>query len=199
MFTENEVLEIIKQKIRSDEKLGHQTGGSGHAGFVDYTVDGFQTLQNSPELLEIAYSYRVSVETEFTYYPDNPPAEYCYQKVIVVNREKEIVFEALKPENVNDNNRDAVSDEWEQAKLQIEMYLEKLLLKIEWRYGDCRAPFVYPPAFEAVWLEDGTREYRCIVKSDFNDGEPPVFKSAKPSDLPAMIINDFSRRFSFIE
>ncbi|MEW6181862.1 MAG: hypothetical protein AB1500_01620 [Bacillota bacterium] len=194
MFAESEVLEIINRKIRSDEGPGHQTGGSGHAGFVEYKIDGFQTRQISRELLEIAYRYRVSVETEFTYYPDNPPAEYFYQKVIVVNREKEIVSETPKMNTGDKNN-----DEWEQAKLQIEMYLKKLLLKIEWRYGDCRSPFVYPPAFEAVRLEDGTREYRCIVKSDFNGNECLVFQSAKPSDLPGMIIDDFSRRFSFIE
>jgi len=32
MFTEKEILDIIHQKIRTDEKLGDQTGGSGHKG-----------------------------------------------------------------------------------------------------------------------------------------------------------------------
>jgi len=93
MFTKQEVLKIIEQKICSDHKLGEQTGGSGHEGSVDYKINDFKTEQISPEQLEITYSYTISIVTEFTYYPDNPPMEFPYHKKIIVNRNKEIVSE----------------------------------------------------------------------------------------------------------
>jgi hypothetical protein len=94
MFTEGQILEIIKQKIAADEKLGEQSGGSGHLGFVSYDIKDYKTKQISPEQLEISYQYCIYVETEFTSYPDNPPLEYHLEKVIVVNRDKEILSES---------------------------------------------------------------------------------------------------------
>jgi hypothetical protein len=93
MFTEEQVLEIIKEKIAADEKLGEQSGGSGHLGYVSYKIKDYKTKQVSSKELEIAYQYCVYVETEFTYYPDNPPLEYHLEKVIVVNRDKKILSE----------------------------------------------------------------------------------------------------------
>ncbi len=91
MITDLEVFEIIKQKITADEMPGEQAGGSGHLGFVNYRINHFNTRQISPQQWEIAYSYTVYVESEFTYYPDNPPNEYTHEKKIIVNRDKEIV------------------------------------------------------------------------------------------------------------
>ncbi|MBN2412457.1 hypothetical protein JXQ31_12270 [candidate division KSB1 bacterium] len=91
MYTDKEILEIIDQKITADEKLGEQAGGSGHLGFVSYQINYFKTRQISPQRLEIAYSYTVYVESEFTYYPDNPPKPYTHDKKIMVNRDKVIV------------------------------------------------------------------------------------------------------------
>jgi len=91
LFTKQEILKIIEQKISSDHKLGEQTGGSGHKGSVEYQINDFETVQISPNQLEITYSYNISIVTEFTYYPDNPPMEFPYHKKIVVDRNKEIV------------------------------------------------------------------------------------------------------------
>ena len=91
MFKKQEILELIKQKINTDHNLGDKTGGSGHKGFVDYRIDDFETRELSSNCIEITFSYRIFVETEFTYYPDNPPMEYPYVKKIVVDREKQIL------------------------------------------------------------------------------------------------------------
>ena len=40
---------------------------------------------------EIPYSYTVFVETEFTYYPDNPPHEYTREGVARVDDEGRIL------------------------------------------------------------------------------------------------------------
>ena len=93
MLTEKEILEFINQKITADEKLGDQVGGSGHMGFVSYKINHFKTRKISPQQFEITYSYTLYVETEFTYYPDNPPMEYPHERKIVVNRDREIVGE----------------------------------------------------------------------------------------------------------
>ena len=91
MFTDKEIDEIINQKISDDEKLGDQAGGSGHMGFVSYKINHFKTRQISPQQLEITYSYTLYVETEFTYYPDNPPMEYPHEKTMIVNSDKQII------------------------------------------------------------------------------------------------------------
>lgn len=93
MFTEKEILEIIKQKIEIDENLSQQSGGSGHLGFVSYKIMDYQKRLIQPDQLEISYHYCIVVETEFTYYPDNPPMEYHFKNVIMVNKDKEILSE----------------------------------------------------------------------------------------------------------
>ena len=94
MFSKEEVLEIINKHIEADEKLGDQAGGSGHMGFVSCNLDKYKTKQISEDVLEITYQYTIFIETEFTYYPDNPPMEYPNKKVIRVNLDKKIIPEA---------------------------------------------------------------------------------------------------------
>ena len=91
MFSDAEILEIIDKRIGADEKLGDQAGGSGHMGFVSYNLDEYKTKMISKDILEITYTYTIFVETEFTYYPDNPPMEYPNTKVIKVSSDKKII------------------------------------------------------------------------------------------------------------
>ncbi len=91
MLTKDEILKIINKEIEADEKLGDQVGGSGHMGYVSCKLDDYKTKQISEDLLEITYRYTIFIETEFTYYPDNPPMEYHQKKVIRVNRQKLII------------------------------------------------------------------------------------------------------------
>lgn len=91
MFTEEELQEIVKKKIETDEKLGTQAGGSGHLAYKYFALNKLTAKQLTEDKLEIRYSYTVYVETEFTYYPDNPPMEYPNSGVMVVDKNKNIL------------------------------------------------------------------------------------------------------------
>ena len=79
MISENQIKDIVKQRIESDEKLGDQAGGSGHLGNVSYRVDSIESREIEGGKLEIIYKYTLITETEFTYYPDNPPYESAHE------------------------------------------------------------------------------------------------------------------------
>ena len=93
MITDSEILDIIKNKIELDENLGDQKGGSGHLGFVNYGVKDYSHELINPSKIKIIYTYTIFVETEFTYYPDNPPQEYLKKKMIFIDNNKEIISE----------------------------------------------------------------------------------------------------------
>ncbi|MHA1717069.1 MAG: hypothetical protein ACTSXP_15600 [Promethearchaeota archaeon] len=100
MFSENDLKEIVEAKIRVDEVLGEQVGGSGHSGYISFNIEKI----NEPKQVkggdradwEITYQYRIIIETEFTYYPDNPPYEYLYEKSIIVNDDGKVIEESKK-------------------------------------------------------------------------------------------------------
>ena len=93
MFSESEILEIINHKIELDEGTGYKKGGSSHLSYKTFQVKSFKTDCISSGETEITYMYTVYVDTEFTSYPDNPPAEYRHKKKITVNGKGEIVRE----------------------------------------------------------------------------------------------------------
>ncbi|MHA1371577.1 MAG: hypothetical protein ACTSRA_17890 [Promethearchaeota archaeon] len=39
MFSENDLKEIVEAKIRVDEVLGEQVGGSGHSGYISFNIE----------------------------------------------------------------------------------------------------------------------------------------------------------------
>ncbi len=86
MLKKEAIKAIIRKQIEKDERLGDQVGGSGHSSFVSYTIKDYETKPLENNALKIKYSYEVTVETEFTYYPDNPPQVYKHEKTIVVDR-----------------------------------------------------------------------------------------------------------------
>jgi hypothetical protein len=89
MFTGERLREIVVAHIERNERLGYQAGGSGHLGYVSFEVDkiGEPTRIGSGEgeVWEVAYSYTLFVETEFTYYPDNPPHEYRKSATVLID------------------------------------------------------------------------------------------------------------------
>ncbi|MFX1517164.1 MAG: hypothetical protein ACFFC6_12750 [Promethearchaeota archaeon] len=89
MFSEQEIREIVNNKICQDEDLGEQVGGSGHLGYKSYRIDQVNKPEkiesDNEELWRIIYEYTVYVETEFTFYPDNPPHEYKYRKSLFLD------------------------------------------------------------------------------------------------------------------
>ena len=189
MFTEKEIESIIKEYIEKTEKLGNQTGGSGHLGFSSYDLIEFGSQQLGKELLEIKFIYKIFVETEFTYYPDNPPQETEYEKEIIVNDKKEVVSEKLLASRAA-WLEDALDDiNWLAEQSKILEFVEKLLSKIEWHYGDNRAPFKYPPIFKK---EDEI--YKCIVEFEDNNGAL-IYEDRDSATLAVKVIDDLSDRF----
>ncbi len=82
--------QLVNQQINKTEKLGTRSGGSGHLGHTSYRIDEIKTRDLGGGRSEISYTYTLMVETEFTYYPDNPPYESTYSGVIVVDKEGNI-------------------------------------------------------------------------------------------------------------
>ena len=55
---------------------------------------------------------------------------------------------------------------WEQAQKDILYAVEEVLARIEWVYGDNRAPYCYPPQFIREEADDGTVKYTCVIELD---------------------------------
>ncbi len=82
--------QLVNQQINKTETLGSRSGGSGHMGHTSYRIDEIKTKKLEGDKTEISFTYTLIVETEFTYYPDNPPYESSYSGVIVVDKQGNI-------------------------------------------------------------------------------------------------------------
>ena len=96
MFSKEQLNNIVKKKIETDEVLGDQVGGSGHMGNVSYEIDKIEDPVKIEDGWKITYEYTTSVITEFTIWPDNPPYESRHSKSITVNDSGEIIKESDK-------------------------------------------------------------------------------------------------------
>ncbi|MHA1684423.1 MAG: hypothetical protein ACTSUE_26030 [Promethearchaeota archaeon] len=100
MIEKGTLNQIACNFIEKMEALGGSAGGSGHAGYKSYMLDGVTMLEEryvgeiTVFLIEI--SYTIFVETEFTYYPDNPPHEYKYKKHILIDESGAFIREVIK-------------------------------------------------------------------------------------------------------
>ncbi len=97
---------------------------------------------------------------------------------------------------MNDNNLNNIcSDDWEGVQDSINTYLANILFKIEWHYGDCRAPFFYPPEYNLIRRADNTTEYTCTIKLDLGENESLQYTSSEPADLVKAIKNDIDKKY----
>ncbi len=100
MFPKAKVEKIVTGVINRDEKLGRGVGGSGHSGYTSFVINTLgkplKRRYNEINAWEITYTYTIIVETEFTYYPDNPPREYKYQKSIILDQNGRVLQEYPK-------------------------------------------------------------------------------------------------------
>ena len=197
MFTKEEIAEIIKKKITEDEKPGEQTGGSGHLGYKSFEIKNIETKEIENNKVKIIYDYIVTVETEFTYYPDNPPYQYPHKKKIIINSEGKIIHEKEIDNSVENNSIN--EKEWLEIQDKINSYLTDVLFKIEWHYGEGRAPFVFLPDYTELPVHDFRTEYRCIIKLEYSEEEQLIFKSHIPSEVYEQIKKDFEIRFLSFE
>ncbi len=80
---------------------------------------------------------------------------------------------------------------WDAAQEELRDFLTYLLVRVEYRYGDNRAPFRFPPEFEQ---SDGT--YRCIIVEDVSDHrEKSVYTAATPAALVEIVKTMVVERF----
>ena len=84
---QEQIEHLVNQQINKNEKLGSRSGGSGHMGHTSYRIDEINTRKLEDDKTEISYTYTLMVETEFTYYPDNPPYEFKNSGIIIVDKE----------------------------------------------------------------------------------------------------------------
>ena len=91
MSQKHKIENIILRYIKSNHTLGDQSGGSGHMGHVSCTLDEFDFKELGDGNIEVQFKYTLLTETEFTYYPDNPPQEDKYEKSLLLNRELQII------------------------------------------------------------------------------------------------------------
>jgi len=87
MLTEKKIREIVESQIRQDNELGERAGGSGHLSYVSYRVDEIIPRDLPDGQIEVAYTYTLITETEFTCYPDNPPYETTCSSIIRIDPE----------------------------------------------------------------------------------------------------------------
>ena len=84
MNANTNILAKIEEYIRSKHKLGEQSGGSGHKGFVSFRIDEYDQQKLQDGKIEVTFKYTIFTETEFTYYPDNPPYEDHFEGQIMI-------------------------------------------------------------------------------------------------------------------
>ena len=84
------------------ENIGEKAGGSGHLSSTDYTIDEIAEPEKLAEYYNIKYQYTISITTEFTIYPDNPPHEYSREVVILINDKGELIKE-ISSRSISDN------------------------------------------------------------------------------------------------
>lgn len=88
------------------------------------------------------------------------------------------------------------SENWDEARKSVLEILTEILLKIEWHYGDNRAPFRFPPTFKATARPDGSTIYQCVIETDLGEPEEQIILSAgSPESLPDIVRMSISERF----
>lgn len=76
---ENRIRMYMENWLKIHHKVGESAGGSGHLGSVSLSILSTElTKSNGRIITEV--EYEISVETEFTYYPDNPPKFTKYKR-----------------------------------------------------------------------------------------------------------------------
>jgi hypothetical protein len=95
LLSQELIEKIVSEQIKLDKNVGQQAGGSGHLGYVSYRInqidEPIRAQFEEKNVWKITYTYTITVETEFTYYPDNPPKEYKYQKILLVDNTGKVV------------------------------------------------------------------------------------------------------------
>lgn len=78
-----------------------------------------------------------------------------------------------------------IRDPLSELKKAVEDYLVEYLYLVEWYYGDCRAPFDYPPKIYRKKAGRGIYTYFCELLSADPGAVPLVVQGKSKADLLA--------------
>ncbi len=84
MYTDEQIKKAISTFIEKNHKLGQRAGSSGHLGFVSFKIDQIAPPIEKEDHIEVCFDYTIITETEFTYYPDNPPYESYHSATLLL-------------------------------------------------------------------------------------------------------------------
>jgi len=93
----------IKSWLREHHKIGDSVGGSGHLGSTALTIEKIKTSEGSTRRIVVVL-YEISISTEFTCYPDNPPKYTRYSRTFELT-DSGIVFK-VHPAKIISTNLD---------------------------------------------------------------------------------------------
>ncbi|MBN2534434.1 MAG: hypothetical protein JXB88_16230 [Spirochaetales bacterium] len=88
---------------------------------------------------------------------------------------------------------------WEQAKEEIDKYIIIYFQKIEWYYGDNRAPFAYPPRFSMNREDSGSFTYTCELVMEDPGSENIIMEEETPSLLFKRVKEEINSQFMDFE
>lgn len=91
MLSDEKLMAIINAWLESSPESGEKAGGSGHLSYVSFSVDRIVKKEKTEEGWIVDFEYTQHIETEFTYYPDNPPYKYPFSKRVLVKENGEVV------------------------------------------------------------------------------------------------------------
>jgi hypothetical protein len=91
---------VVDEFLQATENIGDQVGSSGHMARVSLTIDKvdvpMQVMHEGVPAWEITFIYTISIESEFTIYPENPPREHTYQQTIIVDGSRTVLHKGVK-------------------------------------------------------------------------------------------------------
>ena len=81
------ISENLLRHIEAEENIGHHGGGSGHLSHISVQIDLIEILEVSSNNYshKAIVNYVKIIESEFTFYPDNPPHEYNYTQTFYLD------------------------------------------------------------------------------------------------------------------
>lgn len=88
---------------------------------------------------------------------------------------------------------------WEQAKKEIDKYIIIYFQKIEWYYGENRAPFAYPPRLYIERKKRGTPSYVCELILEDSLPDSIIIEEKTPSLLFERVKKEINSRFTQFE
>jgi hypothetical protein len=100
MFSTSFIHAIVEKIITKSEMINKTSGGSKHLSQKTFKIEEISPLlpatHNKLNGWLLSFMYSITVETEFTYYPDNPPYEYKYLKKVLISDKGAILHEFPK-------------------------------------------------------------------------------------------------------